>query len=674
MTRPHQISRPALAWLLLAQAVILLPHSVHMPLWLWAAWLWVVFWRWQIFRGAWNFPSLVVRFGLMLALGGALLLDYGGRFDMTAMVGLLLAGFVLKLLELRRYRDLLVSVYLGYFVTATQFLFHSGPLAALYGGLSLLVLTASLLAAHQSGGGRALSAVRPAALLLAQSVPLMLVLFVVLPRAGALWSVPQNESAAATGVSDRMSPGDFGSLAQSDELAFRVTFEEQAPPRDQRYWRGLVLSYFDGRTWTRSERQSAGAFASWSEGAIDQWRELLDTEGEPVRYEVMLEPSHRRWVYALAAPVRWEGGELGVGREMRLQRRERVGQRIAYRVTSYPDYRLQARGLAEWERRQELQLPEQGNPRTRERAERWREQSDSPEALVERLMQHFSEGYRYTLQPPTLGEHSVDEFLWQSRAGFCEHYAGSFVFFLRAAGIPARVVVGYLGAEANSREEFWSVRQRDAHAWAEVWLEGRGWVRFDPTAAVAPARLEQGLGAALEGEDATLLDRPVGADLAWLEQVRLRWETLNFQWHRWVLGYDQRRRDSLLEGWLGGAELWRAALAALATGAVSVAGLFGWLLWRQRTRHPYPADRQLARLERKLRRAGWHRARGESPRDLARRLAPEQADGGAALSAIADLYERVNYAGQGGALTSLRRTVSRYRPRRARAERQSDRR
>lgn len=604
---------------------------------------------------------MAVRIGLMAAFGGGLVLSYGARFDMTAMVGLLLAGFILKLLELRRRRDLLVTVYLGYFVAATQFLFHSGPLAGVYGVVSLVLLTATLLAAHQSLGNiRFWSSIRQAGWLVLQAVPLMLILFLVIPRTGALWSVPQDKRAATTGISDSMSPGDIGELAQSNALAFRVTFEGRVPAPNERYWRGLVFSHFDGRQWQPTVRQRAPHLMSWNRSDIEQWLNQVRVEGAPADYEVILEPTRQPWLYALAAPVDWSD-DIGVGREMRLQREDPVVQRTAYRVSSRTRYQFQRSGLSDWERRQELQLPLEANPQTRARARQWAREASSEAELIDRLMGLYRERFRYTLRPQTLGQHSVDEFLWQTREGFCEHFASSFVFFLRAAGIPARVVVGYLGATHNPLEDYWTVRQRDAHAWAEVWLEGQGWVRFDPTGAVAPERIEQGLDFSLSGSDNELLERPFGAGMPFVAQLQLRWDAFNYEWHRWVLGYDQRLQEEFLDDWLGGVDLWRVLLAVVLTGATLVGMLLMLMLWRQRPRYRYPADRQLARLDRKLARSGAPRRRGESLGALARRLGQERDDLRPALIRVAELYERVSYGNNRAALADLTRAVTAFR-------------
>jgi len=661
MAEADQIPRNSLAWLLLAQLIILLPHSLHAPAWLWLGWGLVVLWRWQIFRGAWGFPSVLLRLALIVLFAGVLLLQYGAKLDINTMVVLLLAGFMLKLLELRRRRDLLLSCYLGYFVTATQLLFHQGPLAAGYALLSIWALTTTLLAAHQSlHQSHFWRSPRRAGVLLLQAIPLMLLMFLILPRFGAFWSVPSDRHTASTGVSDSMSFGDISELAQSNALAFRVTFEGAVPPPRDRYWRGLVFSQFDGRSWQRATWQQDQQWVAWSARAATRWLSDIEFRGRELSYQVMLEPTQEPWLYALSAPRGWDS-ELGLGPEFRLQRREPVRERLAYEVRSALDYRYQPEGLPPWQRRQELQLPAEGNPRTRARARAWRKQAGSDQALVARLLDHYRSSARYTLRPQRLGRNTVDEFLWDTQEGFCEHFAGSFVFFLRAAGVPARVVVGYLGAEANPVEDYWIVRQRDAHAWAEVWLEGRGWVRVDPTAAVAPERIERGLDWSLSEEDRTLLDRGLGSDLAFFNRIQLHWDAFNYQWHRWVLDYDEDKRKQLLEDWLGGSQIWRLALGLSLGAGLLILGLLVALLMKQRPRFRYPADRQLHRLSRKVARNELVRQPGESARAYTQRLAEVYPDSASELARIARLYELVQFAGNQSALPDLRKAVAQLR-------------
>ena len=660
MREADQIPRNSLAWLLLAQAVILAPHVVHVPLWIWGVWLFVVFWRWQIFRGAWGFPGWAVKLVLVASSSAGLYLVYRGSFGVQTMVGLLIVGFILKLIEMRKRGDLLLLCHLGYFVIATQFLFFSNVFAALYGLFSLTVLSATLLASHQSlDQHRFWRTLRLTGVLVLQAVPLMLLLFLIAPRVGPLWAVPMNTSAAKTGMSDTMSPGDISQLSRSTELVFRATFEGAAPPQAELYWRGLVFSHFDGRRWSQSNAQISRYNINWPEQGRADWRDELRYQGNEYRYQVIIEPTQQSWLFSLTAPQQW-GDDAGLSQELSLQRQRPITQRIQYWVTSSLDFRYQPDQLEDWQRRQALQLPAGSNPRTRTLAEQWQREADSEDALIRRVLQHYNASFRYTLQPPLLGQESVDEFLWETQAGFCEHFASSFVFFMRAAGIPARVVVGYQGGEYNPLENYYAVRQREAHAWAEVWLPQRGWVRIDPTAAVAPERIEQGVDFSLDEEDVQLLDNSFVSDISLLNTLRLRWEGFNYLWSRWVLGYNAETQGSLFERWLGGVDIWRIALFVLVSGALILGATVLFLLWGQRRRYRYPADRYYQHYCNKLERLGFTRKPGEAPRDFARRVVHLRPDLSKPINSITELYEWASYAGNQAALIDLRRAVANF--------------
>jgi transglutaminase-like putative cysteine protease len=496
-----------------------------------------------------------------------------------------------------------------------------------------------------------------------QALPLMLVLFFMVPRIGSLWAVPLNNSAAKTGMSDSMAPGDFAQLMRSRELAFRVSFDGDFPRTQDLYWRGLVFSSFDGRRWSQAARQVLPNFVNWPDESPAPWRNQMEYLGRSVSYSIMLEPTQERWLYVLSAPVSWDD-DVGIGPEFRLQKRNPVRHRVQYRVTSSLDYRYEAGELDDWQYRQELQMPYESNPETRAVARRWMREAGSPRALIERLLGHYRDQFRYTLQPGALGRHPVDEFLWQTRAGFCEHFASSFVFFMRAAGIPARVVVGYQGGEINPLESYLLVRQQDAHAWAEVWLDDEGWVRIDPTAAVAPERIERGIEFSLDELDSRLLSGSFARDSQWLNQLRLRWDLFNYSWNRWVLGYDTEVQSRLLTRWLGGVEPWRVVAVIIGLCALMVGAILLHLLWRQRHRYRHPADRTFARFAKRLERAGYPRTAGEGARAYAARVAVERPGQQAELKRIAHLYELVSYAGNRPALADLRRAVARFRLRR----------
>lgn len=664
MKESEQIPRNSLAWLLFSQAVILAPHTTHTPAWIWVIWFLVVGWRWQIFRGAWGYPGRWIKFLLVASCCLGIYWVYRGNFGVQTMVGLLVIGFILKLVEMRKRNDLLLLCHLGYFVVATQFLFFSNVLAAAYGFISILVLTATLLASHQSlDQHKFWRTLRLTSLLVLQAVPLMLLLFLVAPRVGALWSVPLNTTGAKTGMSDSMSPGDISELMRSQELVFRARFDETPPHQSLLYWRGLVFSYFDGRRWSQSNQQNAFNPVSWQDQRAAVQRDQIHHRGQPTNYQIILEPTRQPWLFALTAPQQWSS-EAGLSRELILQRKQPVNQRMQYRVTSFLDYLFEPNYLEDWQRKQELQLPPNSNPRTRELAQRWLAETGSPHALIKKLLAHFNSRFHYTLQPPQLGLHSVDEFLWQTQRGFCEHFSSSFVFFLRAAGIPARVVVGYQGGEFNPVEKYYAVRQREAHAWAEVWLAGEGWVVVDPTAAVAPERIEQGADLSLSEEDALLLDKYFLGDIALLTKARLRWEALNYNWSRWVLSYDADLQSELLARLLGGKDLWRLALFVVGGGALILGAIAALLLWGRRKTHLTPADRYYSSFCKKLVRLGFHRGTGEAPGDFATRITLARPDLSPAVGRVTELYQWASYADNDAAVKDLRLAIRKFSPER----------
>ncbi len=338
-----------------------------------------------------------------------------------------------------------------------------------------------------------------------------------------------------------------------------------------------------------------------------------------------------------------------------------------YRVTSWLDARREAIGAPESLARA-LQLPEQGNPRSRTWAAELRRSAREPQAVVDALLRHFNrEPYHYTLEPPPVGSDIVDDFLFQTRSGFCAHYAGAMTFVLRAAGIPARVVAGYQGGEVNPAGNYLSVHQFDAHAWVEYWVAERGWVSVDPTFQVAPERVEQGLEQALARERSFLADEPLSLlrfrDVGWMNTLRLRWDSLNYGWQRWVLNYQDEQQSQMLQRWFG-----KLDGQALGLGLVAVLGLLTGILalvlfkpWR---REKDVQQRQFDRFERLLARQGIRRHKGEGARSFAERAATEMPDQAPAIRAFVRLYEAQRYAQLPGpgeelsrALTNVRRAM-----------------
>jgi transglutaminase-like putative cysteine protease len=362
---------------------------------------------------------------------------------------------------------------------------------------------------------------RLAAKLLLQALPMALLLFLLFPRLPTPFGGLMHADTGRSGLSDSMRPGSFSELIESDDIAFRAEFRGQAPKPADLYWRGPVLWDYDGQTWRPATTLSATSIHS-------------QAAGQPVEYAVTLEPHQQRWLFTLGLAMRAPDVPSDLTPDLQWLAKEKIEQRLRYSHAAYLDYHMDL-DLAPESRSAGLQLPAGFNPRTRALINTWQSQGLAGAAIIERALSYFrEEPFYYTLRPPRLGMNSVDEFLFDSQRGFCEHYAGAFVAMMRVAGLPARVVTGYLGGELNPMGRYWIVRQRDAHAWAEIWLPGSGWLRVDPTAAVAPERVERGLAAALPSAE-----RPRAAwDLAALRPLRQAWDLVNSSWNKWVLGYE----------------------------------------------------------------------------------------------------------------------------------------
>jgi len=639
------------ATLLRMLAVLLLvfaPHAGHLPLWESALIVALLLWRGIAARRQWRMPPPILRAALAFAALGAVYASYGRVSGQTAGTALLCLMAALKLVELRERRDVMVMVFLMYFLLITHFLYSQEIWTSIYLLASCVAITALLIECQHLGALAPRQTLRKAGVMVAQALPLMLVMFVLFPRLpGPLWGLPSDAGATArSGLSDSMAPGDIAALIESNEVAFRVRFEGPAPPPAQRYWRGPVFDHFDGRTWKRG----------WAPP-----RALLPGdvryEGTPVRYELTLEATRQPWLLALDLPQAVNlPPDTRLNRDGELRARKPVIERIRYTLTSYPQYALDP-VLDARMRTQLTRLPKDRDPRAVALAERWKAQGLSDAAIVAAALTMIrTENFVYTLRPPPLGVDSIDEFLFDTRRGFCEHYSSSFTFLMRAAGIPARIVTGYQGGTLNDVGGYYVVSQSDAHAWSEVWYDGR-WHRVDPTAAVAPQRIERGLDAAIgssEGLPAYLARRT-----AWRDAVKLRWDWLNARWNGLVLGYGPELQQQFLERFgLADLRSMILALTVLLTGGMSLVGL---LLLRRAApaQSPDRALREWQRLGRRLAARGYVQRGDEGPRDFIARVLRERPDWQHALQPAADLYLQARYlqAADATRLAALRAAV-----------------
>ncbi len=630
MNAAAAIAPANLAAILLSLALVGAPHTSHLPTWIpvFAGILLLV--RFYIGYRRKPLPNRWLLLAVALACIAGVAFSYRTLYGRDVGVALLTVMVALKLMEMSTARDTMVVVLLAYFLVITNFFYSQTIPTALYMLMVVLTITATMIGLqHQAAKATPAAALRQSALLILQSVPVMLVLFLLFPRVqGPLWGLPQINVSSKSGLSDTMSPGDVSVLGLSDEVAFRVLFENPPEKPTHLYWRGPVLTEFDGQTWH--------AGLSLTLNSLE-----FEALGTPLRYTVTLEPHERRWLFAIDMPkAAPPGGFLTSDFQMRSRRL--VRERMRYEMESMPLYRI---GVNERnsELNSALRLPSGISPRARALAQSWKQQSANPQEILARALNMFREQpFIYTLAPPSLGDDPVDEFLFSSRSGFCEHYASSFTFLMRAAGIPARVVTGYLGGEINPVDGYLVVRQSEAHAWTEVWLPGEGWVRVDPTAAVSPLRVEAGLAAAVpESERNPLLGRN---RLDWLKQARFAWDAVANSWNQWVLGYNPERQFWLLSR----VGLDRATWQMLAMILIATTGLltaiFGFLMLRrlgQRTRDPVASI--YARFCRKLARRGAARSPSEGPADFAERAASQLPESADAIRTITRDYIRLRY-------------------------------
>jgi transglutaminase-like putative cysteine protease len=620
-----------LAATLAALGLAVLPHASHLPPWITLLLVAAGAWRCAAAQRNWRLPSKGIRVALTGLATLGVFLSYRTFNGLAAGSAFLVLMAGVKLLETRSARDLTVLVFISYFLQFASLLRSQSLVQLPLLAVSALVSTVALMRVHQGASRESYAmTVRRTGAMFLQALPLAALLFVLFPRLpGPFWGIASAES-GRTGLDDEMTPGDVSELSVSGDIAFRVRFDGPIPPPAQRYWRGPVLHEFDGRSWRRPRAQF--------------FREQpVRYLGAPVDYQVTFEPHDRHWVLALDLPAAWPQGETFRSYDYQIIAQRALTEVSSYRLRSYTHYVAGTDELPTSMRRRDLQLPPEGNPRAlalgRELAARHADARD----IVRDLLRMFREQeFVYTMRPPKLAADAVDEFLFSTRRGFCEHFASAFTFVMRAAGIPARVVTGYQGGEINPLGGYLVVRQSDAHAWSEVWIDGSGWVRVDPTAAVAPERIERGL------IDAVAASEPVPGRLRsesalWLQAGRA-WDLVNDFWNERIVRFDTRRQLEMLEELGFDDPDWRTlglGLAASLTASFVAVSLF--LAWRfRRPLRDWPA-RLHETAARRLARRGLSAGRAEGPvafLDRAAAACPDLAD---QIREIRRLYVALRY-------------------------------
>ena len=625
-------------FLLLVIAWVVLPQIGNLPLWCSLLAAGVLLWRGWLAVTQRSLPSRWWLLFLLVLTVGATWFTHKTILGRDAGVTMVVVLLALKTLESRARRDAFVVFFLGFFTLLTNFFYSQSLLTAVAMLVALLGLLTVLVNAHMPVGKPSLlQAAKTAGWMALLGAPIMAVLFVLFPRMAPLWGLPGDSMAGRSGLSANMQVGTIARLALDDSIALRIRFEGAEPRPSEQYFRGPVLSTFDGREWLPLRSGFPPAM---------QLPVNLQTRGKPLSYQVTLEPNNHSWLLTLDATPQTpavSGMEARMTPELQWVTNRPMAELTRYTVQSYPDFShgpLQfTAGLQDY-----VELPASFNPRTLQLAADLRRdpryQRDDGTLLVDVVLERLrTGGYTYTLDPGVFGQHTADEFWFDRREGFCEHIASSFVILMRALDIPARVVTGYQGGQRNPVDGFFVVRQSDAHAWTEVWLRGRGWVRVDPTSAVAPGRV--GTLQRLQAPQGAIAGAILGnVNPALALTIRAVWDAVNNSWNQRVLNYTQGKQLNLLKNIGFESPDWED-LITLLIGSIVLASLGGaaWTMWERHQQDPWLRLLQSART--RLLKAGLTLAPHSSPRQMALQLTQQWGSQNPGVAPIQDWLLRL---------------------------------
>jgi len=621
---------PYLRPLLGALVIAVLPHIPALPVWVlfWCAGSWGYLW----FTGKKGPVRINRHIVLLLAVLGliAVLSGAGKTLGGSTYIALLVVTAGLKPMETHTHRDRMVLVFLAYFIVIAA-LFQSESLTiTLYMFLSVFITTAVLIRVnHPSGDIRFLFGITCRIMIYA--VPMMILLFLLFPRIhGNMWGVRRSDM-GRTGFTDRMAPGMVSAMSTDDTPAFRANFQGTLPPPESRYWRGIVFWFYDGRAWNRGVNLP------------ELWRPA--TGGKLYEYDITLEPHRQRWLFALDVPVS-RPRRTRILADHTLYARMRVRRKIRYHVSSRTGGAVSRRGLGKWEK-PALLLPADKSIKARALGEKWRETLDTKEQIVQTALSYFREGgFTYTLSPPLAKEDVIDEFLFENRIGYCEHFASAFTFLMRSAGIPARMVGGYLGGVVNPYGNYLLVRQSDAHVWSEVWLENKGWIRIDPTLEVAPQRImpqvQTAAGAAQGGNNRRFFGRLFN----YFQELRFGWDAVSAQWDIWFVGYSLQTQQDVLSkiGLAVGSWKWMIIGLFFGSGLAVFMGVFVFYrIWNRASANMDRIQRDYLLLCEKLARIDIPRKPGQGPQNYSKKVVLARPDLAEPVNRLIRLYIQLRY-------------------------------
>lgn len=628
----NYLKPPVLLLMLSSIGLIVLPHTGHLPWALSALFFALLLWR---LLGVWRpsyLPNGRIVFALILLVISFLYKQHTGEWGRDAGTALFVVALGLKLLELNKKRDVYLVSYLAFIVAASQFLYQQNIVMAGYSLLVCCVLLAALVTIN-SDLPQTKVALRTASTIVIQALPMAAIIFVLFPRVQpSAWMLMSNNNQAQSGLSETLKPGSINKLALSTQLAFRVKFNGEPPPDNQLYWRGPVFSYTDGTVWHMSQNEY-----------VVHYQDKTTFSGKAYQYNLLMEPQSSNWVYALDMPARFDASVQRNG-SYQLTSRTKSGEAAEYSLVSYPQYNTGY--ITKTEYRENLQLPGSPSERIVELVKQLHGFEGKPELFIQQLLDYFRrQHFSYSLQPPLIENSPVETFLFETRSGFCELYATAFVYLMRVADIPARVVGGYQGGEFNAVGRFLEVRQANAHAWAEVWLEGKGWVRVDPTTAIAPDRVEQSINVKRQAETGAVGLTPTDASQRnkqfGLKQAEQLWHNVDYQWQRWIVRYGGEHQ-SLLLSTVGIDSLIEIVFWVVASMGLVMLVLGCWLLKTRRK----PEDPSLILYRQfcqKMAKVGLVIRLGEGANDFAVRAKAEKPEIGDLIDEITRIFVRLRY-------------------------------
>lgn len=645
--------QPAALILLLGLMLVLLPHFSHLPLWLSLVTTALVIWRGCYELQLCKIPGKFILFLLTIMLLVGIVFSYHTLIGRNAGSAMLLGLLCLKLFEIKSFREISLIINLALFSIVINFLFNQSIPVAFTMLLALIFLFTALISFQHDY--KKLTNLTPIPLeiirsnekqhlklafkMLSQAVPFAIVLFILFPRVdGPLWGLPEDAFAAKTGLSDKMSPGRISQLSNDSSVAFRVKFDSAVPTPDKLYWRGPVMWDFDGYNWTSPSKERI---------AISHFE--FTGLGEKTHYTITLQPHNTYWMFALDLPSTLPDRSR-LSANMQMLSMSPVQKLKRYQISSYTHYILPTYSQITMERYLKLPEVDSNSPdshlyKSRQLIKELKV-SGNPQQTINNVLNYFAtKDFYYSRQPPLLYNNPIDEFLFETKRGYCEHYASSFTVLMRLAGIPSRVVTGYQGGEINPIDNYMTLRQSDAHAWSEVYLGKQGWVRIDPTASIPPGNIEN-------TNDAIRLNSSLKKSAAlfkssWLakqmKQMRFAWDAVNNRWNQWVLGYNNKKQKAFFDAigipeitWQGLSQLLFSILAVLT-------GLLAFAIFSSRSKKQNEIQHHYFKFLKKLKKFGLTKASHEGAADFCQRAILIQPNHKNAIQQITLLYQKLRY-------------------------------